>query len=228
MEFEELKKLSITKVLLRAKSGRGKTRTACKVALEVSRAGGKVKYVDTESEGSTTLVAMVESSDNDYSPEDVENIDYVQCNNFDTLMDEISNDNGNNEDYDLLIVDTLDHKHSYVLKHVTDAKLASKADWNQYPHIYSQEKEIMESLGKANTNVLATLDPDSGSIDKPKGAQTNIHGYFTVVIELVKDDDGWGNRIRNWVGKGDAIGKKHPRIDDALTEEILARTEVEQ
>jgi len=225
MDFQELKSKSRRKVLLRAKSGRGKTYRACMIALSVASQGGRVLYVDTEAEGSTTMVELVEDSDTEFTPEDVENVEYVQATDFNELMAAISKDGGNQDKFDLIVVDTLDHKHSYVLKHVTDSKLEANADWNQYPHIYSQEKEIMEEIGKPRTNVICTIDPDSGSMDKPKGAQTNVHGYFEIVVELMKDSDGWTHKIRNWVNKGEAVGKAHPDLDAKLTSEIMDRVD---
>jgi cellulose biosynthesis protein BcsQ len=128
MEYEKLKSKSVKKVLLRAKSGRGKTLTAARVALEVSRMGGEVLYVDTEAEGSTTMVALVEDKETDYEPEDVENIQYVRADSYTDLMENIHAQDGRHTEFDLIIVDTLDHKHSYVLKHITDAKRDAGAD----------------------------------------------------------------------------------------------------
>jgi|APHM01.1.fsa_nt_gi RecA/RadA recombinase len=227
MEFDELKKLSRRKILLRAKSGRGKTRLCSIVALNVARAGARVLYVDTEAEGSTTMVEMVEDPDTDFEPDDVGNVEYVQAQSYEELMDAIDKDGPNQGKFDLIVVDTLDHKHSYTLKHVTDAKLESDADWNQYPHIYSAEKQLMEQIGKPTTNFICTLDPDSGSMDKPKGAQTNVHGYFDIVLELIKNNDGWDNKIRNWVNHGDKIGMKHPDVEGKLTEVVLERTDAD-
>lgn len=224
MELEELKQQSNIKVLLRGKSGRGKTYRACEVALNVCDVGGEVLYLDTEAEGSTTMVALVEDEETDYTAETVEGLDYRQVDSYDELMALIDNDSGVQGDFDLVVIDTLDHKHSYVLKHVTDAKRDSDPDWNEYAAIYSEEKEFMEQIGKPGTNIIATIDPDSGSMDKPKGAQTNIHGYFTAVIDLTKESDGWSHKIRNWVNKGDAIGAKHPDLTGKLTEEVEERS----
>ena len=220
MNFEDLKKQTVKKVLLRGKSGRGKTHTSAEIALEVSMAGGRVLYLDTEAEGSTTMVAMVEDGDTPYSPEDVENIEYVRANDYTTMQEYLHAHDGMHEEFDLIIVDTLDHKHSYVLKHVTDEKRDSGADWNEYATIYSEEKELMEQLGKPKTNILATLDPESGSMDKPKGAQTNIHGYFTIVVDLKQKGDERSHQIRNWVNRDDLMGKKVPDLEEALVESL--------
>jgi hypothetical protein len=227
MDFQELKAKSKRKVLLRGKSGRGKTYRACRIALYVASKGGRVLYVDTEAEGSTTLVDLVEDGDTQFTAEDVENIEYIQAENYNQLKQAIGEGNDNQDKFDLIVVDTLDHKHSYVLKHVTDAKKDSDADWNQYARIYSEEKELMELIGKPDTNIIATLDPDSGSMDKPKGAQTNIHGYFEIVLDLVKDGDEWAHKVRNWVNMGDAVGKKIPGVDERLAGEIIDRTDVD-
>lgn len=225
MKFEELKAVSDTRALLRAKSGRGKTLNCARVALMVSKAGGEVLYVDSESAGSTTLVAEVENPDNDFSEEDTENIEYIRVDNYDGLMNAMGKEGGNHDKYDLIVVDTLDHKHTYAIKKVTDAQDQTGADWNEYPRIYSSEKQIMEQVSKSETNFLCTLDPESGSFDKPKGAQANIHGYFDIVVELTREGDDWGNVIRNWIGKGEAIGKQHPDITGRLAEEFIERIE---
>ena len=216
MDFEELKQKDNVKVLLRGKSGRGKTRLCCKLSLEVSRAGGEVLYVDTEAEGSSTMVAMIEHSDSKYEPSDVDNIEYVQANDYSELIDYVDNEGRHQANNDLVVIDTLDHKHSYVLKAVTDAKHDGDADWQEYASIYAEEKEVMEMVGKPPTNVIATLDPESGSRGKPKGAQTNIRGYFTIVLRMLKSDDDWTHKIINWVGHSDRIGKKVPSPKEIL------------
>mgnify|MGYP000072966433 CR=1 FL=1 len=226
MELEELKRKSNTKILLRGKSGRGKTMTAATVALRVAEEGGRVLYVDTEAEGSSTLVALVESDDTQFTEDTVSDIEYVQAEDYSSLYDYVDNDGQYHDKFDLIVVDTLDHKHSYVLKHVTDAKRDSDPDWNEYAAIYSEEKEFMEQIGKPEANIIATIDPDSGSQNKPKGAQTNVHGYFTAVIDLTKESDGWSHKIRNWVNKGDAIGAKLPDLASKLTEEIVDRSDL--
>lgn len=224
MDFEELKQQSNLKVLLRGKSGRGKTFRAADIALEVCHEGGKVLYLDTEAEGSTTMVSLVEDDETEYTEETVENLDYRQVESYEEMMAVLDKDSGEQSKFDLIIIDTLDHKHSYVLKHVTDAKRESGADWQEYASIYAEEKELMEQIGKPEANIIATIDPDSGSMDKPKGAQTNVHGYFTAVIDLTKEGDGWSHKIRNWVNKGEAIGAKHPNLNDKLVEEVMERS----
>lgn len=226
MELEELKKQSNIKVLLRGKSGRGKTYRAANIALNVCDAGGKVLYLDTEAEGSTTMVELIEDEETDFDEDTVATLEYKQVDSYEDLKSIIDNDNGAQSDFDLIVIDTLDHKHSYVLKHVTDAKRDSDPDWNEYAAIYSEEKELMENIGKPKANIIATIDPDSGSMDKPKGAQTNVHGYFTAVIDLTKESDGWSHKIRNWVNKGDAIGAKHPDLTRKLTEEVTERSDL--
>jgi len=218
MQFEELKKQSNLKVIFEAKSGYGKTYTTAKVVLKLLDEGKEVLYIDTEAEGSETLINLIE--DGDWSESVVEGLDYFRAENYSTLVEAISR----GSDYDLMVVDTLDHKHSYVLKAVAGAKRDSDADWNEYPQIYSEEKELMAMLGDPDTNIIATLDPDSGKRDKPKGAQTNIRGYFSAVIELRKQGDGeWGHKIINWVGKSDWIGKAVPDLPEVVAEEILDR-----
>lgn len=218
MQFEDLKQQSNLKVLFEAPSGYGKTYSAVKVVLELLESEKEVLYIDTEAEGSETLVNLIEAGDHD--EEVVEHLDYVRAEDYDTLESAIQKGG----DYDLMVVDTLDHKHSYVLKAVAGAKRDSDADWNEYPQIYSEEKELMNQLGDPETNVIATLDPNSGKDDKPKGAQTNISGYFSAVIELRKQGEGeWGHKIRNWVGKSDWIGKAHPEFPAVVANEIKER-----
>jgi len=218
MQFEELKKQSNLKVLYEAPSGFGKTYSTAKVVLKLLSKGKEVLYIDTEAEGSETLINLIE--DGDWEESVVEGLDYVRAENYNTLTEAISRGG----EYDLMVVDTLDHKHSYVLKAVAGAKRDSDADWNEYPQIYSEEKELMSMLGDPDTNVIATLDPDSGKRDKPKGAQTNIRGYFSAVIELRKQGDGeWGHKIMNWVGKSSWIGKAHPEFPEVVADEILDR-----
>jgi hypothetical protein len=218
MEYEQIKRQSNMKVLFRAKSGRGKTLNSVKIALMVSRNGGSVLYIDTEQEGSTTIVELVESGE--FDEEDVSGIEYVQAESYDDLMGYLSQDT--QEEYDLVVVDTLDHKHSFAIRKVTNNRKAD-ADWNQYPQIYDSEKRIMEAIGKPRTNIVATIDPESGKMDKPKGCQTNVHGYFTAVFDLRKDGDEWGNVVRNYVGNSNVIGKQVPELPENLSEKILER-----
>lgn len=220
MEFDELKKQSNLKVLLEGQSGTGKTINSAKIALEVLSRGGSVLYADTEAEGSETIVNIIEATDYDESI--VENLTYERVGDYDGLVSVIER----SSDFDLLVIDTLDHKHSFVLKAVTDAKRASDADWNEYATIYSEEKELMGAIGSPETNIVATLDPDSGKDGKPKGAQTNIRGYFGAVIQTKKSGDAeWDHKILNWVGKSDWIGKKLPNMPEVVGDEIESRME---
>lgn len=222
MEFQELKRKSHAKVLLRGKSSRGKTYNACLIVIKLLEKGADILYIDTESEGSTTIVHFIE--DGEYPKDIVENLDYIQVDDYGSFMDALESQS----DYDLVVVDTLDTKHSYVLKHVTDAKTKAGADWNEYPKIYSEEKELMDKIGKPTTNILATLDPDSGKMDKPKGAQTNVHGFFNTVIDLKKTGDDWTNKVINFVGRSDLIGVKlgeKTSLADNLANHITDRIE---
>lgn len=215
MDIQELREKTQKRYLFKGKSGRGKTLQSCRVALKILSAGGEVLYVDTESEGSATMLNVIE--DENYPDDVVEGLDYTRTEGYSDLMESISNA----EDYNLLVLDTLDHKHSYVLKEVADAKRDNGADWNEYPQIYGEEKEMMRSLGSISTNLIATLDPESGSSDKPKGAQTNIEGYFTTVVELRKQgEQEWGHKIINWLGHSEWIGKQHPKFPDPVVGEI--------
>lgn len=225
MNFEELKSQSNLKVLFRAKSGYGKTRNACVIALNVSRSGRKVLYLDTEQEGSTTMVNLIESDDTDFEKEDVENIEYVQVSSFDEYMSYIDPEEGYHDDYALIVVDPIDHKHTYALRKVVEQQDAQSADWNEYSRIYDAEKSMMEKLQKPRTNILATLDPQSGKSEKPKGAQTNVVGYFGIVVDMTKDGEGWGNKVRNYVGRSEAIGNEIGNLTEHLTEEIIERSD---
>lgn len=202
MDIEELKQKSYLKVLFVGESGTGKTMNSAKVALKMLEAGADVLYLDTESEGSTTLLKVIDQEG--YDDDVVENLEYE-------LIDSLEQWYGafdRSDDFDLMVIDTLDHKHSYVISSVTDAKRDGDADWNEYAQIYSEEKKLMEKIGKPKTNILATIDPASGKSNKPKGAQTNVFGYFTAVVQLVKNGDEWSNKIINWVGHSDRIGTK--------------------
>lgn len=182
----------------------------------VLQEGGDVLYVDTETEGSGTILHLIDKED--YPEDIVENLEYVRTEGYSDLIKRIEE----SEDYDLLVIDTLDHKHSYVLKEVANAKRDSGADWNEYPQIYGEEKEVMRMLGEVNTNILATVDPESGSSDKPKGAQTNIQGYFTSVTELrKKGEQEWSHKIINWMGRSEWIGKKHPEFPEVIAGEFI-------
>lgn len=190
--------------------------TCCEVALKVLDEGGSVLYADTEAEGSATMLNLIEGGGWDESI--VEGMEYRRVEGYDDLMKTI----GMAGDYDLFILDTLDHKHSYVLKEVADAKRDNDADWNEYPQIYGEEKEIMRSLVDVDSNIIATMDPESGSKDKPKGAQTNIRGYFTAVVEMKKSgEQEWSHKIINWLGRSDWIGKKHPELRDQMADSIM-------
>lgn len=230
MEFEEIKQQSNLKVLFRGKSGRGKTYLSCKIVLALSKEGVNVKYVDTEAEGSTTIVQIVEDPETEFTEGDVENIEYVQASGFDTLREEISH--SEQKKYDVLVLDTLDHKNAYALRKLVsedeekdEDRAQSEADWNQWLATYDLERVLMETINKPKCNIIATLDPESGKMDKPKGAQTNCHGYFTVVVDLTKSGDGWGNKVRNWVGnpKG-VIGHSANNITEAIVKEIEGRS----
>lgn len=204
MKLNEIKSQANKKVLLRGESGRGKTQTSVKVAITVSAAGHDVLYVDTETEGAETIATMVEAGE--HTEDEIENIDYQQATNYDEFMDLIVEEN--HKDYDLMIVDTLDHKSTYAQMEEADAQKASDVEWSEWFGVYETEKDIMETLNKPRTNIIATLDPQSGSMDKEKGVQTNIHGYFNVVVELKKHGDEYTNRVRNFVGRGDVIGNE--------------------
>lgn len=219
MEYDELKEQSKVKVLFRGESASGKTYTACRIVIELLDEGLDVLYGDTESEGAGTIVNLID--ENDYDEDIVENLDYFQTEDYEDLMELLERQSR----YDVTVIDTLDHKHSYVLKGITDAKRESDADWNQYPQIYSGEKQVMEELGKPSSHIIATLDPESGKIDKPKGAQTNVHGYFSIVVELLRNGGEWSNKIVNWVGKGHIIGRNADNLVDAVVNEIIERTE---
>lgn len=221
MDIQELRKKSNRKVLLRGKSGRGKTRQSSLIALEVLDQGGKVLYVDTESEGSTTILALID--ENGYDESIVDGLEYDRVESYEDMKSSINAAS----DYDLVVFDTLDHKHSYVLKAVTDAKTAADADWNEYPQIYSMEKEFMDDLRKLDTNLVATIDPDSGKSDKPKGAQVNVQGYFTIVVDLYRDGNSWSHKIENWIGRSSLIGKQIGNTDlyEALAQDIAGTME---
>jgi hypothetical protein len=219
MDIGELKKQTSLKVLSRGKSGTGKTRLASLVALGVLEEGYSVLYIDTETEGATNMVTLIDKEG--YDDDVVENLTYLQVSNYEGMKSSLNNA----EDYDLVVFDTLDHKHSFVLKAVTDAKRDADADWNEYPQIYSEEKEFMTDISNVNTNVLATIDPESGKSSKPKGTQVNIHGYFSVVVDLYRDGDSWSHKIDNWIGRSDLIGKELSNVDlhEALLKEVLER-----
>lgn len=219
MEFDELKAKTNTKILVRGESATGKTRTAVLVTLEVLSEGHNVKYIDLESEGRETLVRLVENGD--YDKEVVQGLDYVTVDGYESFKSEMLD----GEDYDLLVVDPMDHKHTMVLEYVTDAKTKADADWNEYPQIYSGEKQIMETISDMETNVLCTLDPDSGKDDKPKGSQTNIHGYYSIVVDLYRSGDEWQHKVFNWIGRSDLIGGEMGNVDlhEALSKEVLER-----
>jgi hypothetical protein len=216
MELEELRQKSYTKTLLRGKSGRGKTYNCCKVAMMVSEMGGDVLYVDTESEGSTTMLNLVEGGE--FDEDSIQNIEYEQVTSYDEFKSCLDERMG---DYDLVVIDTLDHKHSFVIKEVTDAKRESDADWNEYATIYSEEKEVMERIGKPESHILATIDPESGKSEKPKGAQTNIVGYFSIVVDMKKSSDGWKNPVKNYVGDADKIGESPTNLAEHIAEKIM-------
>lgn len=216
MELSELKEKSYTKTLLKGESGRGKTYTATEIAMKVSEMGGDVLYLDTESEGTTTMLNLIEAGK--YDEDGIENIDYERIDTYNDFKQYLENDTS---EYDLVIIDTLDHKHSFVIKAVTDAKRKADADWNEYATIYSEEKEVMESIAKPDCHILATIDPESGKSDKPKGAQTNVDGYFSIVVEMKKSSDGWKNVVRNYVGESQKIGKSPNNLAEHLSEKIM-------
>lgn len=223
MDLQDLKNKSKVKALFWAKSGRGKTYQLSKLALKASRKGLNVLYLDTESEGSTTMVELIENGD--FDEEDLDNVKYKKISTFKELREYTDPDEGHQRNVDILIIDTLDHKHTYTIKEVTEDKQEPEADWNEYPAIYSKEKQIMENLGDPNCHVAAAIDPDSGKASKPKGAQTNVRGYFTIVAKLTKDGSEWSNKILNFVGGSDYIGAQiaDKEINDVVLETIKDR-----
>ena len=110
---------------MRGKSGRGKTDTSCRIVVELLSRGADVIYVDTESEGANTIVKLVENGD--YDDDIVENLEYVQVSTYDALTQSLERQG----DHDVMVVDTLDHKHTFAIKGVTYAKRESDADENQ-------------------------------------------------------------------------------------------------
>jgi len=230
MEYEELKKKSTYKVLLKGPSGTGKTMNAVRAALEVANAGGKVLYVDTESEAAGTIVRFIE--DGYFGPEVVENIEHELVSSGDRFLELL--DSSVQEDYDLVVYDTLDNKHTYALKDVTDAKMKANADWNEYAVIYDYEKQLMEEMGKPECVIIGCLDPESGKKDKPKGCQTNIDGFFSTVLSLsnpVRNGEQVHEvYIENWVGDldGNLNGKKGSGdnlyvVMDSMIDEVKER-----
>lgn len=183
--------------------------------------------MDTEQEGSTTMVNLIESDSTDFEKGDVGNIEYVPVSSFDEYMSYIDPEEGYHDEFDLIVVDPIDHKHTYALRKVVEQQEAQSADWNEYSRIYDAEKSMMEKLQKPKTNILATIDPESGKVDKPKGAQTNVVGYFGLVVDLTKDGEGWGNKVRNYVGRSNAIGNKIGNLTDHITDEVIERSDVE-
>lgn len=219
MELQELKSQSVAKGLLRAKSGRGKTLTCVKVSFEMSKAGFKVLYVDTEAEGATTMTNLIESGE--YSEGVLENIEYERVSSLEELYS--VTERSVQRKYDLIIIDTLDHKSTFSKQEVKDDDRAADPDWNQYAEVYAHETNVMERVNKPVTNVLATLDPDSGSMKKDKGVQTNIHGYFSIVVSLNKSGDEYTNKVVNWVGKDDYTGKSIANLHEGLAKEFMER-----
>jgi hypothetical protein len=194
----------------------------------LAQEGAKVLYVDTEAEGSTTMVALVEDEDTEFEKGDVENIEYERVNEFSEYMEYLHPDNGYQDEYDLIVVDTLDHKHTYAIKEVVGDVKIDEVDFNQWNPIYDKQKKMMEVINDPRTNILATIDPDSGKMDKPKGTQTNVHGYFNIVIDLMYNSGEYKNKIRNWVNKGEHRGKAVPELEEKLTEEFRSRIEFDQ
>lgn len=221
MDVSELQELTQKRILLEGPSGYGKTYTSCQVALGVLEAGGSVMYVDTETEGSGTILNVMR--DQGHDDEVIEDLEYQRVDDYDGMKNAIERASG----FDLMVFDTLDHKHSYVLKAVADAKRDNDADWNEYPQIYGEEKEVMRAMGSIGTNVVATIDPESGSDSKPKGAQTNIRGYFTAVVEMRKPaEDEWGHKVIAWMDHPEWIGKKHPKFPQPAIDEVIEYSEV--
>lgn len=219
MEFDNLLQENNLKVLLYGKSARGKTRDACVISLTLSAAGYDVLYLDTEAEGSVTMVNLIENGE--FEEDDVSNITYERVGDYSDLMDYL--DPSVQEKYCLIVVDTMDHKHTYALSEVSAAKMKADVEWNEYAQIYAAEKDMMEMIGDPYCNILCTMDPESGKRDKAKGVQTNIHGYFSVVIEKIKTADGWGGKIENWVGRSELIDTQSPNPEKAVIEAIEKR-----
>lgn len=220
MELSELRQKSSAKVLIRGPSGSGKTINSAEIALTVAGEGYDVLFADMESEGSDTMLKLVEHGE--YSEEDLATLSYREIGSYDAFMKAINDASG----FDLLVLDPMDHKHTYVLREVAEAATKSGADWNEYPQIYDQEKKIMSGISDMNTNVVCTLDPESGKKDKPKGAQVNIHGYYGIVVDVFKSGDSWGHKIDNWIGRSDLIGGEltNTELHEAISKEILERT----
>lgn len=210
MDYQDIKPQANKKVLLRGSSSLGKTYTCVHVAILVAKEGYNVLYVDTETEGAETIVSLVESDV--YSEDDVENLDYHQANEYDEFMSLIEDENQHN--YALMIVDTLDHKESFAQLHEKDTQLGSEIEWSEWFGVRETEKKVMETLNKPSCNVIATIDPESGSMEKQKGVQTNVHGYFNVVVDMKRHNGEYTNVVSNFVGRdgviGNTIGQDEP------------------
>lgn len=220
--LNDLRQQSTYKVLFRGESGTGKTMKSCRITIECLKRGLSVKFVDTEAEGSTTLVNLVEENSVD---EDVlENLTYVQVSNYNELAEHISEEV--QRKFDLLVLDTLDHKNTFAERAVTQSDLAENPDWNQYPEIYARERAVMETLSNAECSVVSTIDPESGKGNKKKGIQTNVNGFFTAVIILYRDGQEFTHKIENYVGRSDLIGKMDSELVDKLAQKVETRTSV--
>lgn len=224
MDIDDLRSKSHIKILFRGFSGTGKTLNSCIVALEVAKEGGRVKYIDTEDEGSETIVDMVDSGwyDSDLEGE----IEYTRVTGAKEFFDEFPEED--QCDWDLVVVDTLDHKHTYALRVVTDERKKSDVNWNQFPAIYDAEKSFMQAVGQPDTHIVASIDPESGKSDKPKGTQVNVDGYFDIVVRLQRGDNvDWEGVVENFVGDLDNnyIGKKASgdNLRDFVRQEVAGR-----
>lgn len=223
MDLEELRGKSFIKELVRGKSGRGKTYAISRAAIDLSKEGLDVMYADTESEGAMTLLKLVETGG--YKEGDIRNIHYEQTWSYEDVMGVLST--SNQKRYDVIVLDTLDHKHTYAINsYVEEASdTRSDVDWSEWTAIHDLEKQMMEKISKPKTNIIATIDPDSGKMEKPKGVQTNVHGYFNLVVDMMKNgDDDWSHIVRNYVCGERYIGKTTPNVVDLLKKEIVKRT----
>lgn len=221
MEYEQLLEKTNRKVHLKGVSNTGKTFTASKVVVNCLRAGMEVCVGDLEDSVVKTIVNIIES--NDVDKEVVGNLEMVEVESFDDLIELTER----GQEFDLVVFDPLDHKHSLAAEHSLDVKTEADIEWNEYHLVYSWEKEVMKRINKMECNVITTIDPESGSSDKDKGVQANIHGYHDIVISLILNGDEHTNKVRKWLGKEDISGSPVGNLTEGLSKQIIQRTDKE-
>jgi len=214
MNIEELKKQRKVKILLEGNTGSGKTFTAVKLAIELAKAGKKIKYIDTEYGATEQFILELDG----VAPEITDKIEYVVNSDFKSIMRAFSNFEG----FDYVVLDGLDDLYytniDYIENKIIEAgsylngeKLVKVKDietftlpWNMYSKIYSSLSSSLYRLLNSNCNFIVCFK-SLGTSDAKERIEERIKAKFDTVIYLEKIKANkqitWRGRIEKNRGK---------------------------